>query len=108
MAPPNELTRNLKFCLETLPSPKPRKSSDMETMRLLLLAKSERLSDHDLTPRKTLHSLAVSKEELPSRRNTSSTSPTRLALLESTKDFLVQEKLADNDFEIEDWILRAE
>jgi sulfonate transport system substrate-binding protein len=31
-----------------------------------------------------------------------------LALLESTKDFLVQEKLADNDFEIEDWILRAE
>ena len=31
-----------------------------------------------------------------------------LALLESTKDFLVKEKLADNDFEIEEWILRAE
>ena len=31
-----------------------------------------------------------------------------LKLLEGTKDFLVKEKLADNDFEIEDWILRAE
>ena len=31
-----------------------------------------------------------------------------LKLLESTKNFLVAEKLADRDFEIEDWILRAE
>lgn len=31
-----------------------------------------------------------------------------LQLLEGTKTFLVKEKLADNDFELEDWILRAE
>jgi len=31
-----------------------------------------------------------------------------IALLEGTKNFLVKEKLADNDFAIQDWILRAE
>jgi sulfonate transport system substrate-binding protein len=31
-----------------------------------------------------------------------------IALLEGTKNFLVKEKLADKDFDIQDWILRAE
>ncbi len=31
-----------------------------------------------------------------------------IALLEGTKDFLVKEKIADQDFDIQDWILRAE